>query len=137
MNIQRPEHLDAQYIYRDYGGCIFKLPRNKDLNYQSIEFQEYYYWELARQAYKQLIVDNSKKSSPSTTTQVANWEITTTPQQIQTVHYFQKPTSRYIELNEIKKTQRDKLIATSFTQVFTNTNLANPNNPFQYIEKMP
>ena len=133
MNIHRPEHLDAQYIYRDYGGCIFKLPRNKDLSYQSVELQEYYYWTLAELAYKQLITVQIRHTNPSTATQVAGWEINTTAPHLA---ISQQTTSRYIQLNDIKKPQRDKLIASALAQVFTTMNSPNPNNPFQYIEKM-
>ena len=136
MNIHRPEHLDAQYIYREYNGYIFKLPRNKELGYQSIETQEYYYWTLTELAYKQLILGTAHSVAPSIwTTQVAGWEISTNPvdpcanttSQTQSV-------SRYIQLNDIKKSQRDKLISAALARVFTTTLGANPNNPFQFIE---
>lgn len=141
MNTYRPDYLDTQYIYRDYGGCVFKLPRNKDLEYQSIELQEYYYWTLAEIAHKHLISEKTRKSNPSTTiTQVAGWEITPTPvihsQIKQTSHQLPTTISRYIELSEIKKPLRDKLIASALAQVFTTTNAPNTNNPFQYIESM-
>ena len=127
MNITRPEHLEAQYIYRDYGGCIFKLPRNKDLGYQSLELQEYYYWTLAELAYKQLVVG----SKPSMA-QVANWAVPSDT--YGTTNTSSGSTSRYIQLTEIKKPQRDKLIASALAQVFTTTYAANTNNPFQYVE---
>ena len=137
MNTQRPEHLDAQYIFRDYGGYIFKLPRNKDLGYQSVELQEYYYWTLAEIAYKQLILEKSRNSNPSPATQVAGWEIpTSTTQKMQQPSNQQTTTSKYIELNEIKKPQRDKLIASALAQVFITKNAPNTNNPFQYLEQM-
>jgi hypothetical protein len=138
MNTQLPEHLDAQYIYRDYGGYVFKLPRNKDLGYQSVELQEYYYWTLAEQTYKQLIVDKYRTTStPSAATQVAGWEIPTGVATIKQQATTQgQITSRYVELNEIKKPLRDKLIATALAQVFTTTSTPNANNSFQYIEQM-
>jgi hypothetical protein len=128
MNIPRPEHLEAQYIYRDYGGCIFKLPRNKDLCCQSLELQEYYYWTLAELAYKQLVV-----SSKPSMAQVANWQV---PGDTNSTNGTTSSgsTSRYIQLTEIKKPLRDKLIASALAQVFTNTYAANTNNPFQYVE---
>lgn len=139
MNIHRPEHLDAQYIYREYNGCIFKLPRNKELGYQSIETQEYYYWTLTELAYKQIILGTAPSVAPSIwTTQVAGWEIYTNPVApgANTTSQTQS-TSRYIQLNDIKKSQRDKLISAALARVFTTTLAANPNNPFQYIETMP
>jgi hypothetical protein len=138
MNTHLVEHLEAQYIYRDYGGYIFKLPRNKDLTYQSVELQEYYYWSLAAEAYKQLIIDKSRTTnSPNSATQVAGWEILTSA----TINSTQlatngQITSKYIELNNIKKTQRDKLIETALSQVFITKNQTNSNNPFQYIEQI-
>ena len=130
MNIPRPEHIEAQYIYRDYGGCIFKLPKNKDLCYQSLELQEYYYWTLADLAYKQLVVSSKPKPSMS---QVANWAI---PSDTSSTTTSSGSISRYIQLTEIKKPQRDKLIASALAQVFTNTHAANTNNPFQYVESV-
>ena len=130
MNIQRPEHLENQYIYREFGGYIFKLPRNKDLNYQSVELQEYYYWTLTDMAYKHLIAE---KHNPSISTQVAGWEITSSLPQNSS---HQPSSSRYIQLNDIKKPQRDKLIITALAQVFITNNTPNTNNPFQYVETM-
>jgi len=120
MNVPRPEHLDAQYIYREYGGYVFKLPKNKELGYVSLELHEYYYWTLAELAYKQLVIGNKPNMS-----QVANW---IAPLETQ------GSTSRYIQLTEIKKPQRDKLIASALAQVLTNTYTANAKNPYQFIE---
>ncbi len=139
MNIPRPDHLEAQYIYREYGGYIFKLPRNKDICYQSLELQEYYYWSLAELAYKQLVASNNPKNM----TQVANWELPTGATQVanwqvsgDTSTSSSSSTSRYIQLTDIKKPQRDKLISSALAHVFTNTLATNTNNPFQYIESL-
>lgn len=124
------EHLVSQYIYREYSGYIFKLPRNKDLGYQSIETQEYYYWTLAELAYKQLVLGTAPNVAASIwTTQIAGWEISTNP----ATHT--QSASRYIQLNDIKKAQRDKLISAALARVFTTTLATNPAaNPFQFIE---
>lgn len=143
MNIPRPEHIEAQYIYRDYGGYIFKLPRNKDIGYLSLELQEYYYWSLAEFAYKQIVANNNPKNM----TQVANWELPTGATQVanwqilgdNSTSLSSSSTSRYIQLTDIKKPQRDKLISSALAHVFTNTyatNATNSNNPFQYIESL-
>lgn len=131
MNIPRPEYLDAQYIYREYGGYIFKLPRNKDLCYQSLELQEYYYWTLTELAYKQFVTGSKPNMS-----QVANWTVHFNDTSIAGSNISSNSTARYIQLNEVKKTQRDKLIAIALSQVFANTYATNTNNPFQYIESV-
>ena len=131
MNIQRPEHLDTQYIYRDYGGYIFKLPRNKELGYQSMETHEYYYWSLAETAYKQLVI--AKPAQPLVTigaSQVAGWQIEADP-----VAGVLPPASRYIQVNEVKKSLRDKLIAESLAKIYTpEFTTRTTTNPFQFIE---
>ena len=133
MNIQRPEHLDTQYIYRDYGGYIFKLPRNKDIGYQSMETQEYYYWSLAELAYKQLVTAKpAQPLVPICTSQVAGWQIETDP-----VAGVLPSASRYIQINELKKPLRDKLIAESLAKIYTNESVTSTTNPFQFIETMP
>ena len=144
MNIQRPEHLDTQYIYRDYGGYIFKLPRNKELGYQSMETQEYYYWLLAELAYKQLVITKSAQPLVTIgTSQVAGWQIETDPvagtgNTALTVNMdgVLPPASRYIQVNEIKKSQRDKLIAESLAKIYTHESVTSATNPFQFIETM-
>jgi len=127
MNIPWPEHLDAQYIFREYGGYIFKLPKTKDMCYQSLELQEYYYWTLAELAYKQLVVGSKPNMA-----HVANWTAPVEPGS-------NSIKSRYIQLTEIKKPQRDRLIATALAQTLTTANTANTaitNNSFQYIESV-
>lgn len=131
MNIPRPEHLEAQYIFREFGGYIFKLPRNKDLAYQSIETQEYYYWTLAELAYQQL-VDSQATSIPSTgPTQVSGWQLPTDTTNADST----QPVSRYIELPDLKKTQRDKLITTAMAKVYSAaySPSAQP-SAYQYVE---
>jgi hypothetical protein len=130
MNIPRPEHLEAQYIFREFGGYIFKLPKNKDLAYQSIETQEYYYWTLAELAYHQQIDSQTTNTSiTAPITQVSGWQIPTgTTDSTQ-------PVSRYIQLPELKKQQKDKLIVAALAKVYSNTygQSAQPSS-FQYIE---
>jgi hypothetical protein len=131
MNIPRPEHIEAQYIYRDYGGYIFKLPRNKDLVYQSIETQEFYYWTLAQLAYKQLIVETRQQSMAYNNAQVAGWELTTDSNSISTV----QSTARFIEINDMKKPLRDKLISSAISSIYLTVHTTtSSSNPFQYIE---
>ena len=129
MNIPKPEHLDAQYIFREYGGYIFKLPRNKDLAYQSIETQEYYYWTLAEVAYRQLIESRTVTNPNTVPTQVSGWQVST--DNSDSTH----PASRYVQLSGLKKTQRDKLITTALAKVYsvTYSPSAQPSS-YQYIE---
>jgi hypothetical protein len=133
MNIQRPEHLDTQYIYRDYGGYIFKLPRNKELSYQSIETQEYYYWTLAELSYKQLVASKTTPSGASiATNQVAGWQLEADP--VGGLISSTTPMSRYIQVNEVKKSQRDKLIAEALFKIYKHEINTSITNPFQFIE---
>ncbi len=129
MNITKPEYLEAQYIFREFGGYIFKLPRNKDLAYQSIETQEYYYWTLAEVAYRQLIDSRMATNSITSSTQVSGWQLTND------ITDNTQPVSRYIELSSLKKTQRDKLITTALAKVYSATysQSAQP-SAYQYIE---
>ena len=97
--------------------------------YQSIETQECYYWILAEVAHRQLI-DRQTSTIPSiVTTQVSGWQIVT--DNSNSTH----PASRYVQLSDLKKTQRDKLITTALAKVYSTTYSpsAQP-SAYQYIE---
>lgn len=137
MNVPYPEHLDAQYIYRQYGGYIFKLPKNKELNYMPIEQQEYYYWQLAKLTYNHLFNTN-REHNKSNITCVANWADTGNMPTLlpgNTSCSNMEHNTKYVQLTDMKKQHRDKLIALAIANIYANTySSVNINNSFQFIE---
>jgi hypothetical protein len=73
-------------------------------------------------------------ANPTSMTQVAHWELPANDNSNIQGTLSLASTSRYIQLTDIKKSQRDKLIASAISHVFTNTHITTSNNPFQYIE---
>lgn len=134
------EHLDAQYIYKEYAGYIFKIPRNKDLKYQSSELQEYYYWSIAELCYNKLVSDFERPSIANRLLSITGQ--TTITDTINSTNTNQSlPKNRFVIFNDIKKEVKHKIIATALKSIygFNNNNsqieqATTTTNNFQYME---
>lgn len=125
-NMSKVIFQDNKYVFREYGGYIFKMNVNEDIKYLSVEKQNQYYWYLAEAMYK-----NNLATVRVNNSSVSNWELAenNTP-----------CAAKFITFSELKKPLKSKMIGYALSRIHVlpqpDNNSSNSSN-LQYIESLP